>query len=200
MPYKSLIGGFAALATAAALLASPDTARAGRVDDGASFRVDTVHSAIHFEIAHLGVSHAWGRFNDFQGSFVLDDAEPANSKVSITVMAESVDTANEKRDQHLRSADFFSSKQFPEMTFESSSVRPGGDGKYKVTGDLTFVGKTQEVSFEAVKVGEGETVQGYKAGFNATLVIDRMAFGVDTYPDTLGKDVILHVSLEGLRQ
>ena len=200
MHTKPILGGVAALTAAAVLFAAPRTADAARTPDAMTFALDTVHSAIHFELTHLGVSHAWGRFNEMAGEFTFDSEDPTKSKVSIQVMADSVDTNNEKRDQHLRSADFFSAKQFPEIAFESKAVRSTGDKTMTMTGDLTFLGVTKEVEADVVMVGMQETSQGFKAGFNATMTIDRSEFGNDTYLESLGKDVTLRIALEGARR
>ena len=197
MTHRILIGGAAALAAVGGLLTLTDTAEATRPAGPASFALDPVHSAVMFELTHYDVSHAWGRFNTLEGSFTVDTEDLSKSSISLTVDAESVDTNNEKRDQHLRSADFFSTKQFPSITFESTAVRPTGEGTMDVVGDLTFLGQTKEVTAEATLVGMAETSQGTKAGFNATLVIDRTDFGNDTYTSTIGKDVTLHISVEG---
>lgn len=194
------LGGLAALATLGGLGAISTPAEALGPPEPMEFALDTVHSSVNFELTHFDVSHAWGRFNEFEGSFTFDSDDLSKSMISLTVMADSVDTNSEKRDQHLRSTDFFTTKQFPRISFESTSVRPTGDDTMDVVGDLTFLGKTKEVTAKATLVGMGETPQGFKAGFNATMTIDRTEFGNTTYLDSLGKDVTLHISVEGVRQ
>ncbi|MEO0649515.1 MAG: YceI family protein [Planctomycetota bacterium] len=194
------LGGLATLATLGGLSALSVPAEAVGPREAMDFALDTVHSSVNFELTHFGVSHAWGRFNEMEGSFSFDEEDLSKSKISLAVMADSVDTNNEKRDQHLRGTDFFTTKQFPKITFESKSVKATGDNTMEVTGELTFLGKTQEVVADATLVGMAETPQGYKAGFNATMTIDRTDFGCNTYLDSLGKDVTLHVSVEGVRR
>ena len=196
------LAGLAAVATLGGLSAVSSPAEAEGPPAPATFAIDPVHSSITFEIAHLGVSHAWGRFNELEGSFVYDEADPSKSSVSLTVDAASVDTNNAKRDEHLRGPDFFTVKQFPKIEFESTGVRASDDGQLALTGELTFMGQTKDIESELTVVGAGDRGAnfGYRAGFNTTFVVDRTAFGIDTYPDTLGKDVIVHVSLEGMRQ
>src|ERR1700752_921995 len=92
-----------------------------------TFKIDPVHSSIIFSIKHLGVSDFYGRFNDLSGQVALDKADPSKSSVEITIPVESVDTKYPKRDQHLKSPDFFNAKQFPVIVFKSKSVEGSGD-------------------------------------------------------------------------
>jgi polyisoprenoid-binding protein YceI len=91
-----------------------------------TFKIDPVHSSVIFSIKHLGVTDFYGRFNDVSGTVVFDKADPSKSSVEVTVPVESVDTKNEKRDQHLKSPDFFNAKQFPMIIFKSE-VETSGD-------------------------------------------------------------------------
>ena len=102
-----------------------------------TFKIDPVESSVVFSVMYLGVTNFYGRFNDVTGTVVLDKADPSKSSVDLTIPVESVDTNNEKRDQHLKSPDFFNAKQFPVMTFKSKKVEWSGD-TYNVTGDFTL--------------------------------------------------------------
>src|SRR5262249_16654068 len=108
-----------------------------------NYAVDGIHSSISFKIQHMGISQVHGRFNKFDGSFAIDKADPAKSSFTLTIKADSVDTGNEGRDKHLRSPDFFDTKQYADITFKSTSVKAAKDG-YEVEGDLTMHGKTKK--------------------------------------------------------
>lgn len=187
--------GFAFLPTPAAASATPAPVAAA----AETYSVDTAHSHIQFRTTHMGVSYAHGRFNDFTGDFALGDAP----SVRLEVQAASIDTAVDKRDDHLRSPDFFNAKQFPKITFASTKIEKQGEDAYSVTGDLTLLGKTKEVSFEAKKIGEGERGRaGYLAGVHASFPIRRSDFGM-TYGienGGVGDEVLLEISLEGGRE
>src|SRR4051794_7367071 len=98
--------------------------RSGHAAD--TYRVDTTHSSTVFRVKHMNASYAWGRFNSITGSFTLNEAIPAQSKFEFVVKADSIDTANAKRDTHLKSPDFFNTVQFPSITFKSQSVAKSG--------------------------------------------------------------------------
>lgn len=163
-----------------------------------TYGVDLGHSNILFKCKHLGVSYQWGRFDRFEGSFTLSD-DVASSSVEITVDAASVDSNDENRDKHLRSADFFDAKQFPEMSFKSTQVEAKGDAVFSITGDLTLHGVTRSIEFEVTKVGEAATRMGDRAGFEGSFVIDRMDYGVSAYGEMLGHDVHMHFAIEGVK-
>src|SRR5438045_581123 len=111
-----------------------------------NYAVDGMHAGVSFKISHLGLSWTYGRFNEMSGDFTLDPADPSKSSFNLSIQVNSVDTNNKKRDDHLKSPDFFNVKQFPAITFKSTSVKPVKDG-YQVTGDLTLHGVTKPVTF-----------------------------------------------------
>lgn len=167
--------------------------------EATTYKVDQTHSSILFKCKHLGVSYQYGRFDQFSGSFTLGD-DAASSNVSITVDPESVNTNSEGRDKHLRSADYFNVKQFPEMKFESTKVAKGEGEAYTVTGDLTLHGVTKEISMDVTKVGEVDAGKmGQRAGFVGSFTIDRMDYGIESAPDMLGHDVEMMFSIEGIK-
>src|SRR5205814_1693310 len=112
------------LASAAPALAADD------------YALDAMHAAVTFKISHLGLSWTFGRFNDVSGGFTLDRDDPGKSSFALAIKTESVDTNNPKRDEHLRSPDFFNAKQFPVITFKSTTVKPIADG-FEVAGEFT---------------------------------------------------------------
>ena len=106
--------------------------------------IDTkgAHAFVQFKISHLGYSWVIGRFNDFSGGFSYDEANPAASKVSVSINAASVDSNHAERDKHLRSKDFLKVDEFSTITFNSTSYEEKGDGKALLKGDLTLHGVT----------------------------------------------------------
>ncbi len=164
-----------------------------------AFRVDSVHSSVVFRIAHMGVSYSYGRFNNPEGSFTIDQANPSASVLDIRVETKNVDTGSEGRDKHLRSPDFFNAAQYANIAFRSRSFTKSGDKAYKVQGDLTFMGQTKPVEIELTFVGEGDTPQGHKAGFEAEFKIKRSEWGMTKFleKNALGDEVNLYVSIEG---
>ncbi|MEE2939899.1 MAG: YceI family protein, partial [Planctomycetota bacterium] len=195
-PVLAAIGGAACLVAFALTSSVPVSGGTPAAAAAATYGVDLGHSNILFKCKHLGVSYQWGRFDAFGGSFTLSE-EAAESSVEITVDAASVNSNDEKRDKHLRSADFFDAKQFPEMTFRSKKVVSKGEGVFSITGDLTLHGVTRSIVFDVTKVGEAATRMGDRAGFEGSFVIDRMDYGISAYGEMLGHDVHMHFAIEG---
>ncbi|GIW22688.1 MAG: hypothetical protein KatS3mg068_1695 [Candidatus Sericytochromatia bacterium] len=166
-----------------------------------TYDIDMYHSSVLFKISHLGASNYYGRFNDVSGTVVFDEKNPSKSSVDITVKVDSVDTNSKKRDDHLKSPDFFNSKQFPVITFKSKKVEKVNDKTFKVTGNLTIHGVTKEVSFNFNKTGEGKNPKGQKVvGGETTFTIKRSDFGMNYMqgPGMLGDEVTLILSFEGV--
>jgi polyisoprenoid-binding protein YceI len=165
-----------------------------------AFQVDAVHSSVLFRVKHMNVSYTYGRFNDVSGHFLLDEADPSKSLFDLTVKSESIDTANTKRDNHLKGTDFFNAKQFPTITFKSKSVKKGDSG-YDVTGDLTLHGVTKPVTFRVASTGTGRgMIGGTLAGVEASVVIKRSDFGMTFMVGPVGDEVTVTVALEGGRK
>lgn len=165
-----------------------------------TFKIDPVHSSVGFSIMHLGVTNVYGRFNDISGTVVFDKDNAANSSVELTVPIESVDTHAAKRDQHLKSPDFFDAKQFPTMTFKSTKVEASGD-TLKVTGDFTLHGVMKPLTVEFKKGGEGKGMQGeIRGGGETRFTIKRSDFGMKFMAGALGDDINIVLSLEGVKQ
>jgi polyisoprenoid-binding protein YceI len=186
---------FAALFLGASLLlpqdAAEDSARSG------DYFVDGSHSSALFRVSHLGVSSFWGRFNNIEGNVTYDAKDASNSRVSVTILAESVDSNNEGRDGHLKSPDFFNAPEFPEMTFRSTKVAAGKHGGLQVTGDFTMLGESKELELDVVHVGHGERGRaGYRSGWETEFTISRSDFGMDFMTGMLGDDVRIILSLE----
>ena len=165
-----------------------------------NYDVDKGHSALLFRIKHVDVAYTYGRFNDFSGSIVVDDENLSNAKVEITAKLESVDTNDAKRDQHLRSPDFFNVAQFPNMTFKSTSVSKAGDA-YKVTGTLDLHGVTKTLTIDMKKTGEGKDPWGnHRIGFEGQMSFKRSDFGMDKMQEAVGDMVWVTVAIEGIKK
>jgi len=163
------------------------------------FTVDDVHSMALFRVQHLGAGQFWGRFNDIEGNFTFAPGKAEGMKFDITIKVESVDTANDDLNKHLRSPDFFSAKDFPLMTFKGTSALKVDDTTYDVTGDLTLHGVTKSVVARVEYCGMADMGRGPKAGFEAQLLIKRSDFGIKYGVDkgAIGNDVKIIVGLEG---
>lgn len=180
-----------------------ETAPAAAPTEATRFKVDNVHSSVIFRIKHLGVSNFHGRFNKISGEFVWDGSKPENSTFNMTIDAASIDTNNQGRDNHLKSADYFNVKEFPEITFKSRSLARHGDD-WELVGDLTLLGKTREVKAKFVFNGEKDAGEraGYVAGFDAMFTIKRSDFGMNEgiANGGLSDEVGVIVGIEGRRQ
>jgi polyisoprenoid-binding protein YceI len=158
----------AALAVAAVLHAEPKT-----------WQIDTAHSSAQFSVRHMMVTNVRGQFSNVTGSIVFDPDNLAASKISASIETASIDTGNAKRDDHLRSADFFDVARFPAITFESKQFARNG-GKLQVRGDLTMHGVTREVVLDLEEPApEIKDTRGLmRIGASATTVIHRKDWGV----------------------
>ena len=166
--------------------------------------IDPVHSSINFWVRHLMVSKVRGKFDNFSGAIVV--AEDGTPSVHAEIAVDSVNTGNEQRDAHLKSADFFDVEKFPVATFTSGSVEPNGDN-YALRGELTLKGVTHHVTldldFYGVNPGMGH---GEVAGFGASIVLNRKDFGIDIDMPleaggvVVGDKVTLTLEIEALRQ
>ena len=180
-----------------ASVAFADTASA------ADFMVDGhgagMHAAINFRANHLGYSFVTGRFDKFTGTFNWDKADPTATKIVIDIDATSVNTNHQKRDDHLRTADFFDVANHPTARFESTSVEVTGDNTAVVKGNLTIRGVTKEVAINATYIGEGDDPWGgYRAGFAGTTSIVPADFGM---PHGVAKAPLeISLELEGVRK
>ena len=142
-----------------------------------TYTIDTSHSEVGFTVRHAGISKVRGQFREFDGTLTIAE-DPTASSVEVTIAAASVDTGDEGRDNHLRSADFWDAESKPTWTFVSKRVE--GDGEeLTVHGDLTINGVTQEVPLEVEYNGAGTDPFGIaRLGFSATTEISRKDFGL----------------------
>ena len=166
------------------------------------FVIDGLHSSVLFRVQHLKAAPFYGRFNAIEGRFCVDPEDLDESFFEVTIPVDSVDTANEKRDDHLKSGDFFAAKEFPKITLKSTAVEKAGADRYTVTADLTLRGETHPVTVDVVHTGTAEISErfGLRCGYEATFTFDRTRFGMDFYADqgVLGTDVKVTVAVEGM--
>lgn len=141
-----------------------------------TWQVDPSHSTIGFSVRHLMISKVRGRFGAFSAE-LKDDG--GFSAVTASIETGSIDTREDKRDAHLRSADFFDSEKHPKMTFESTRVEQRNDGRYVVRGDLTIRGTTKEVAMDVELLGKAKDPWGNdRVAFTGKTTIDRVEFGL----------------------
>lgn len=143
---------------------------------GDKYELDVVHSSIGFSAKHLVISNTKGQFKEFTGVIILDEKDISKSSVNVTIKTASISTDNEKRDNHLKSAEFLDVEKYPEITFKSKSVTKTDDG-YKMVGNLTIHGVTKEVTIPFTLVGPVEAM-GTRIGIEASLTIKRLDYGV----------------------
>lgn len=163
------------------------------------FELDPVHSSTLFRIHHAGAGRFWGRFNKVSGTVAWPRDDSAAPVFDVSVKTESVDTGNDRLDGHLKGPDFFNAREFPAVTFKSTSAERLRDGFWKVTGDMTMLGVTKPVTAEVEVTGVRGNPVLAKAGWEAVFQINRSDFGMDWGIEngSLSNDVKLIVALEG---
>jgi polyisoprenoid-binding protein YceI len=167
---------------------------------GDANKVDSIHSSIIFRVKHMNVGYIYGRFNDVSGSFTLDAKNPEKSSFDVKVKVDSIDTNNDGRNKHLKSASFFNAKEFPAISFKSKKIKAAGKDTYEVTGDLTLHGVTKPLTVKLDYVGSGKDFRGVnRTGVETTFTIKRTAFGMKEMLQGIGDDIRITVALEGMR-
>src|SRR5690606_1226184 len=165
-----------------------------------TWTIDKVHSKIGFSVSHMVVSETEGSFKDYTGSVVSKTDDFSGAEVSFTAKVASIDTENERRDGHLKSADFFDAEKFPEISFKGNLVKEGN--KYKLKGDFTMKGVTKKVEFDVTYGGKIDTGRGEKAGFKVLGIINRQDYGVNwanklaSGEMVVGDEVSLNIKIE----
>ena len=143
------------------------------------WNIDPTHSEIQFKVKHLVISTVTGHFRQFEGTVETEGDDFDTATIHFEADTASVDTNQPQRDEHLRSAEFFDSEQYPKMTFQSTTFEKTGDESYKVTGDLTIKGITKPVELKAEFGGSMTDFYGnYKSGFEISGKINRKEFGL----------------------
>ena len=172
----------------------------------ASYKIDPDHSTVEFTIRHL-LSNVKGTFNDFSGGFTYTPDHPEQWKADATIDAASIDTRVDKRDEHLRSKDFFDVQQFPALTFQSTEVTDVTPTNAKLHGLLTIHGVQKPVVFDVAIHGVAKDPWGNtRASFTATTIINRKDFGlnwnkaVEAGQLLVGEEVLITLEIEGIEQ
>jgi len=168
-----------------------------------TWNFDKAHSSIGFSVRHMVINRVYGHFSDYSGSVTFDGEDMSQATVNVTIQAASIDTDNEKRDEHLKSSEFFAVDQYPTITFMSENIIPGEDNTFTMVGLLTIKGITKEVTLEGEMTGVlvdpwGNT----RAGFHAETTINRQDFNV-SWSNALkdgslvaGNDVKIELNME----
>jgi polyisoprenoid-binding protein YceI len=147
-------------------------------DIAGDYTLDVAHTRLGFSARHAMVTTVRGAFTEFEGTARVDTANPANSKVELTIKADSIDTGVADRDAHLRSADFFEIESHPEITFTSTNVERDGDD-WTITGDLTITGTTKPISIEFESTGSARDPFGnLRIGFEGSTTLSRKEWGL----------------------
>jgi len=168
-----------------------------------SWKLDKAHSQVKFTVAHLVISEVTGFFRDFDVTMVADRDDFTDARIETIVKASSIETGNERRDNHLRGDDFFNAEKFPEIKFKGTKIEKTGEDAYKIIGDLTIREVTKSVTLDTKHKGIiTDSRGGFRSVFKAITTIDRFDFGVKW--DRLieggglvaGKDVDITLSME----
>ncbi|WP_153556515.1 YceI family protein [Roseimaritima sediminicola] len=163
------------------------------------YAIDNAHTSVTFKIQHLGIAWVHGRFNDVAGEFAVDE-DGKMTEIQMTIQVASIDTKIDKRDEHLRSPDFFDAEKYPEMVFRSTSIEPTNNG-LQVTGKVTLHGQTRPLAFELRGGRAAEYPEGtQRTGYTAAFTLKRSDFGMKTMLGPVGDRVHAEVSFEGIKQ
>jgi polyisoprenoid-binding protein YceI len=166
-----------------------------------SYKIDPVHSSIAFSVKHMMVSNTVGQFDKYDGEIMYDPKDLENSKINITIEADSINTHNDKRDDHLKSEEFLDSSKYEDITFVSKKITSN-----QIVGDLTIKGVTKEISIPATITGPVKGMMGDIIGISGSFTINRQDFGV-SFNKTLdqgglavGNDVTVTVGIEAAKE
>lgn len=173
------------------------------VGEMTTWKVDAAHTDVSFQVRHMMVSKVRGRFDKVSGTIEGDPTDLANTIITFDIKVDSINTANEDRDNHLRSADFFDVEHYPDMTFTSTNIVAKGDGAYDITGKLTIKDTTKNITFKAGFEGKAVDPWGNDVvGFSARGKVDRKEFGLtwnqalETGGFLVGDDIKISIDLE----
>lgn len=163
------------------------------------YAIDTSHTSVTFSVDHMGYSKVMGRFNELEGS--LNVADKKSSNLDVVIKSASIDTNHGKRDDHLRSPDFFNVKQFPTITFSSPLTLKGSEKSAKLQGKLELLGVKKPVELTLTKGNEGKDPWGlYRIGYVATTIIKRSDFGMDFMQGGIGDEIDITINFEAIKQ
>ncbi len=170
-----------------------------------TWNIDPVHSSISFSARHMMISDVKGEFDKFSGTITANDDDPKSVEIVATIDAASINTRAEKRDNHLKSADFLDAAKYPTITFKSVKIEPDGDGKWKVTGNLTLHGVTKLVVLEVTGPTPEVKAMGIRRGASATTTINRQDFGIsfnktiDSGGLVVGNEIPISIDVEAVK-
>ncbi len=171
------------------------------------WNIDPAHSEVGFAAKHMMISTVRGRFSEISGYIEFDENAPKDSKIDVEVGVASVDTRQEPRDNHLRSADFFDAENHPVMKFVSTKVDHVKGNEYKITGDLTIRDTTKPVTLDATFEGvHPDPWGGTRAGFTGTTKINRHDFGlnwnatIEAGGVVVGPEIKIQLEVEAVKQ
>ncbi|MDO5029885.1 MAG: YceI family protein [Corynebacterium sp.] len=172
-----------------------------------NYVLDTQHSTIGFTVRHAMITKVHGQFDEFESTIAFDADKPENSTAKAAIQANSINTNNEERDNHLRSKDFFGAGENPTIEFTSTAIELVGEEKATVTGDLTINGTTKSVTLDVDIFGSAEDPWGQtRVGFEAATKIDRNDFGIDynapikTGGVLIGNEISLQIDGSAVKQ
>lgn len=176
------------------------------MSEKAVWNIDPSHSVVEFSVRHMMIARVKGRFGTFTGVLTADPADLSDATIKVEVDTVSIDTRDDQRDEHLRSADFFDSENFPKMTFESKQVKKTGDDTYDIEGELTIRDVTRPITLNATMTGQGQDPWGnQRIGFEAKSQLNRRDFGLtwntalETGGVLVGEDVKIEIEAQFVR-
>jgi polyisoprenoid-binding protein YceI len=188
-----------------ALAAIVAIAAAARAD---TWNIDPAHTNVEFSVRHMMISNVKGQFEKLSGTVTSNGTDPNSVHMDVVIQADSINTRIDKRDAHLKSPAFLDVEKFPTITFKSTKIEPAGDGKWKLTGDLTLHGVTKPVVLDVV--GPTPPIQDpfgkTRAGASATTKINRKDFGIiwnqpmEAGGVLVGDDVAISIEVEAVKQ
>jgi len=173
-----------------------------------NWQIDPMHTSVEFTVRHMMISNIKGVFEKTSGTVTVEGSDPTSAKIDATIDASSIDTRVDRRDADLKSPNFLDVAKYPTMTFKSTKVEAAGEGKWKVTGDLTLHGVTKSVVLDVESSGAPikDPFGNTRAGASATTKINRKDFGL-TYNKTLetggvmvGDDVAISIDVEAIKK
>lgn len=162
------------------------------------WQLDNAHTRVGFSVEHLGFSTTMGRFNDVDGTLNYDMKAPNKTQMQFTIATDSINTAWDARDEHLKKEDFFNVAKYPTMTFKSTQVNFINPIQATVTGDFTLLGKTMPLTLEVTlkKIANSPMTKEPVIGFRATGNIDRAAYGMTTFAEGITTNVPIQIDGE----
>ena len=169
-----------------------------------TYKVDPLHTSVSFSVRHLGINNVKGKFKEFEGALVLESE--TLKEASGTIQVQSVDTGVEKRDNHLRTADFFDAAKYPTITFKTKRVEKGGSGQLVLIADFTMRGVTKELRLPAkMSKPTKDPWGGVRVGLEAKTKLNRKDYGInynallETGAMAVGEEVELEINTEAVK-